>query len=166
MNVYKPKGPTSHDVVVQVRRMLPRKTRVGHTGTLDPFAKGVLVLCVGQATRLAEFVQSQPKRYVAVIKLGAVSDTDDPEGTITPTPDATPPTEQQIRDVLKNFVGEIQQVPPAHSAIHIDGQRAYELAREGKDVEIPARPVKVFKLSMRRYEYPKLQIDVHCGSGT
>jgi len=97
LNVYKPKGPTSHDIVVQVRRMLPRKTRVGHTGTLDPFAKGVLVLCIGQATRLAEFVQSQPKRYTAVIKLGAVSATDDPEGPITQTPNPRCPDEFRRR---------------------------------------------------------------------
>ncbi len=174
LNIKKPVGPTSHDIVARVGRAvspgLPRKQRVkiGHAGTLDPFAQGVLVICLGQATRLAEFVQAQPKRYTAQITLGAISSTDDTEGEISPQPpaDSTRPDEQTVRAVLKNFVGRIQQIPPAYSAVHIKGKRAYQLARDGEEVIIPARDVDIYELNLLRYEYPLLEIDVRCGSGT
>jgi tRNA pseudouridine55 synthase len=165
-NVNKPPGPTSHDIVAGIRRMLPRKTKLGHAGTLDPFASGVLVLCVGPATRLAEFVQRQVKRYTATIALGATSTTDDIEGEISTAAGLTQPHQQRVLEVLAGFVGDIRQAPPAHSAVHVDGQRAYKLAREGKAVEPPARTVTVRELTLLKYDWPRLEIDVTCGSGT
>ena len=166
LNVHKPPGPTSHDIVAHVRRLVGRKVKVGHAGTLDPFAEGVLVICVGPATRLASYVQAAPKRYLAEITLGATSTTDDSEGEITPTPGATPPGEADVREALARFVGQIQQVPPAHSAVHVNGQRAYKLARAGEDVQLAPRPVTVHEIAPVRCEYPRLTIDVRCASGT
>ncbi len=166
LNVHKPRGMTSHDIVAAVRRRLPRKTKVGHAGTLDPFATGVLVLCVGQATRLASYVQSQPKRYAAEVTLGATSTTDDPEGEIAPTPGAEPVPLDEVRGALEAFVGEIDQVPPAHSAVHVGGRRAYKLAREGERPELPSRRVVVHAIELVRYDWPVVELDVRCGSGT
>jgi tRNA pseudouridine55 synthase len=178
LSVFKPAGPTSHDIVASARRSLPRSVKVGHCGTLDPFAEGVLVLCVGAATRLASYVQRQPKRYEAQITLGASSDTDDPTGHVTPAPGAHPPagaatpteqaepSEEAVCSAVARFVGEIRQRPPAHSAVHVDGQRAYKLARRGQDVDIPERTVTVYGIEVSRYEYPFLEIDVRCGGGT
>jgi tRNA pseudouridine55 synthase len=166
LNVFKPAGPTSHDVVAAFRRLLPRGVKVGHCGTLDPFAEGVLVLCVGAATRLASYVQAQAKRYLAQVTLGASSTTDDPTGTVSPFPAAIPPAEDQVRAAVARFVGEIRQRPPAHSAVHVEGQRAYKLARRGQDVDIPERTVTVYAIDVTRYEYPLLELDVRCGGGT
>ncbi|MFW6062230.1 MAG: tRNA pseudouridine(55) synthase TruB [Planctomycetota bacterium] len=166
INVYKPPGPTSHDIVARIRRRLPRKTKVGHAGTLDPFAEGVLVICIGPATRLAEVIQAQQKRYRAEVALGAVSSTDDPEGEITPVPAAPHPGEQAIRDAAKSFVGEIGQIPPAHSAVHINGRRAYELARAGEAADIPARLVQIHAVEVVSYDWPRVALDIRCGSGT
>ncbi len=166
LNVHKPPGPTSHDVVVCVRRRLPRKTKVGHAGTLDPFAQGVLVVCVGPATRLAGYVQAQPKRYAAEITLGATSSTDDPDGDIEARPRTGPPAEPDVREVIGRFVGEIEQVPPAHSAIHVAGRRAYELARAGQAPALAPRRVSIHGLDLVGYAWPLLTIDVRCGSGT
>jgi len=166
LNVRKPSGPTSHDMVAGVRRRLGRGVKVGHAGTLDPFADGVLVVCVGPATRLAEHVQALPKRYVAEVVLGATSTTDDAEGQVTPTPGAAAPTEQAVRAALGGLVGEILQRPPAHSAVHVAGRRAYRLARAGQQVDLPPRPVSVHAIEPLGYEYPRLRIDVRCGTGT
>ncbi|MFP3938028.1 MAG: tRNA pseudouridine(55) synthase TruB [Phycisphaerae bacterium] len=165
INVNKPSGPTSHDVVVQVRRRIGRGVKVGHTGTLDPFADGVLVLCVGPATRLAERVAALEKRYRATVTLGATSDTDDAEGQIIPAT-AEPPPFEALEAVLPGFVGQIDQVPPAYSAIHVKGRRAYKLARAGRRAELPTRRVIVHELKLLRYDPPELEIDVRCGSGT
>ncbi|HUT02014.1 MAG TPA: tRNA pseudouridine(55) synthase TruB [Phycisphaerae bacterium] len=164
--VNKPAGPTSHDIVADVRRRLGRGVRVGHAGTLDPFAEGVLVLCVGAATRLASYVQARPKRYRAVVRLGASSSTDDREGEIAPTPGASAAAESAVRDAVGRFLGVIEQVPPAHSAVHVAGQRAYKLARAGQRLELPPRNVTVYSIDLVRYEYPQAEIDVCCGSGT
>lgn len=168
LNINKPAGLTSHDVVAAIRKRLPRRTRVGHAGTLDPFATGVLVLCIGPATRLAEYVQKQPKRYLAEVTLGATSTTDDCEGEITPLrqPSARHPGSKQIARVIEGFVGDIRQVPPAHSAVHVNGERAYKLARRGDDVKLAARTVTIHNISLDSYEFPKFTIDVRCGSGT
>jgi len=166
LNVRKPPGPTSHDIVAHVRRLVGREVKVGHAGTLDPFAEGVLVICVGPATRLASYVQAAPKRYLAEITLGATSTTDDREGELTHTPDAAPPVEPDVQNVLTSFVGPIQQVPPAHSAVHVNGRRAYKLARAGEDVQLAPRPVTIHGIVLVCYEYPLLTIDVRCGSGT
>ena len=177
LNVRKPAGPSSHDLVAAARRRLGRDVKVGHCGTLDPFAEGVLVLCVGAATRLASYVQRQPKRYLATLTLGASSTTDDPTGTITPlaqpagpaggeSAPPVPPTGEQLRSAIAGFVGEIRQRPPAHSAVHVEGRRAYKLARRGEAVEIPERTVTVHSIEVLRYDYPLVEIDVRCGGGT
>lgn len=167
LNIAKPSGPTSHDIVAAVRRLLPRKTKVGHAGTLDPFASGVLVLGIGYATRLVEYVQKYPKRYTATVVLGATSTTDDSEGEIISTPPAdTAPSTDEIADVLQKFTGYIEQIPPAHSAIHINGQRAYKLARAGEAPDIPKRTVRIDAIELLRYDYPQLKLRVTCGGGT
>ena len=165
-NVRKPAGPTSHDIVARVRRGLGRKIKVGHAGTLDPFAEGVLVLCVGPATRLAEYVQAQVKRYLAEITLGAASSTDDPEGDIAPVPLAGIVEESQVRRALAGFVGAIQQTPPAYSAVHVDGRRAYKLARAGKRPDVQPRSVTIHEIGLLECDGPILKVDVRCAAGT
>src|SRR5215470_17408950 len=122
----KPGGMTSREAVDRALRWFPRGTRIGHTGTLDPLATGVLVLCVGSATRLTEYVQQMSKVYQTTVRLGARSDTDDADGTITPVEGVTPPTREQLEQCLQEFLGEIEQVPPAFSAAKVSGQRAYD----------------------------------------
>ena len=165
-NLTKPVGPTSHDVVAQVRRLVGRKVKVGHAGTLDPFASGVLVVCVGPATRLADFVRDAPKRYIAEITLGATSDTDDIEGDLTVTPGAAAPDAQAVEAALAALVGTIQQAPPAYSAVHDGGERAYKKARRGEDVRLQAREVIIHELALREYAYPRLRVEIACGTGT
>src|SRR5262245_13147786 len=121
----KPPGLTSRDALDRAARWFPRKTRIGHAGTLDPLATGVLVLAVGQATRLIEYVQAMPKTYRTCIRLGATSDTDDADGTVTPNPAAAPVDEAAVRAALTGFIGEVEQVPPAYSAARVEGRRAY-----------------------------------------
>lgn len=164
--VDKPGGITSRAAVNRVQTWLPPRTPLGHTGTLDPLATGVLVLCVGQATRLAEFVQEMDKTYRTTLVLGARSDTDDADGTITPAPDVQPLTEPAVRDALTRFVGEIEQRPPAYSAIKIDGRRAHDLARRGDKFEIAARRVRVYSIDSLRYDWPELDLEIRCGKGT
>jgi tRNA pseudouridine55 synthase len=159
-------GMTSRDAVNRALGWFPRGTRVGHTGTLDPLATGVLVLCIGAATRLTEYVQQMPKRYRAGIQLGAVSDTDDAKGTITPTPEVNPPTRAAVEHALGSFVGAVEQVPPAFSAARVVGRRAYDLARQGKDVALSPRTVTISAIDILSYSYPDLEIDVRCGKGT
>ena len=166
LNIRKTSGPTSHDVVARVRRLLGRQVKVGHAGTLDPFAEGVLVICVGPATRLADYVQAAPKRYLAEVTLGSTSTTDDPEGQIAPTAGAAAPAESLVREAAEGFVGEIEQVPPAHSAVHVDGRRAYKLARSGQTLDLPARTVTIYSVEVVEYDYPRLVLDVRCGVGT
>jgi tRNA pseudouridine55 synthase len=162
----KPGGLTSRDAVDRALRWFPRGTRVGHTGTLDPLATGVLVLCVGSATRLTEYVQDMPKRYQTVLRLGARSDTDDADGTVTPVGGAVPPDREAVARALQGFVGVIDQVPPAFSAAKVTGQRAYDLARRGAEVSLQARRVQIYGIDLLTYDYPRLEMTVHCGKGT
>ena len=166
LNIDKPAGMTSHDVVAQVRRSLCQK-RVGHAGTLDPAATGVLVVAIGQATRLIEYVQDETrKRYTALVRLGATTTTDDAEGEIlatAPVPALDPFT---LEAALQPFRGSIMQVPPIYSALHHEGQRLYELARAGQMVDIPARPVQVYQLDIVSMTIPDLTLDIECGKGT
>ena len=162
----KPAGITSRDAVDRAQRWFPRGTRIGHTGTLDPLATGVLVLCIGNATRLTEYVQRMPKTYRAGVILGARSDTDDADGTITPAPDVTSPALDVVKAALDAFVGEITQVPPAFSATKIAGRRAYDLARRGKDVTLSPRVVTVHGIDLLHYAFPRLDIEVRCSKGT
>lgn len=166
LNVIKPLEWTSHRAVGAVRRRVPPGTKVGHAGTLDPLATGVLVICVGPATRLAEYVQRRPKQYRAVIALGATSTTDDREGTVEPVPEARPVPADRVAAVLNRFVGRIDQTPPSHSAVHVGGHRAYKLARRGECPELAARPVTIHRIGLLRYEWPALEIEVCCGAGT
>jgi tRNA pseudouridine55 synthase len=162
----KPPGITSRDAVDRAARWFPRKTKIGHAGTLDPLATGVLVLAVGHATRLVEYVQAMPKVYRTRIYLGATSDTDDADGTVTPSPAATPVDEPTVRGTLGRFLGEVEQVPPAYSAARVAGRRAYDLARGGAEVTLAARRVRIDRIDVREYAWPELELDVHCGKGT
>ncbi|MEX0649605.1 MAG: tRNA pseudouridine(55) synthase TruB [Candidatus Andersenbacteria bacterium] len=162
----KPIGLTSHDVVRQIRHVLPRKTKVGHTGTLDPFATGVLIITIGQTTRLSEYTLSLPKTYRATIHMGETSTTDDGTGLITSIPETEEPTLQAINATMGSFKGVIQQVPPAYAAIKVKGKKLYEYAREGRVVERQPRSVIIYDLTVESYTYPTLTLTVTCGSGT
>ena len=165
LNIDKPGGVTSRDVVNRVQRLV-RPHKVGHAGTLDPLATGVLVVAVGPATRLIEYVQRLPKTYLATFLLGRSSDTEDIAGEVVELPGAAVPTETQLRAALPQFLGTIQQRPPAFSALKVAGQRAYDLARRGDAVELLPRPVEIYDLEILRYAYPELQLLIRCGSGT
>jgi len=145
---------------------LVRPVKVGHAGTLDPLATGVLILCFGRATRLVPFVQQLPKEYVATFLLGRSSETDDIERDVVELPDAPVPSQARIIDALPKFVGDIQQKPPAFSAIKVDGRRAYKMARQGQQVELAARPVTIYEIKLVEYDYPRLVLLIRCGSGT
>jgi tRNA pseudouridine55 synthase len=162
----KPPGLTSRDAVDRVQLWFPRGTRIGHAGTLDPLATGVLVVAVGQATRLIDFVQRMDKTYRVTIRLGFTSDTDDAEGTITPRGQATPPARAAVERCLAGFVGEVEQVPPAYSAAKVAGRRAYHLARRGDDVPLAPRRVTIHHIDLLGYDWPRLQLVVRCGKGT
>lgn len=165
LNVNKPKGVTSRDVVDVVSKCL-RQKRCGHAGTLDPLATGVLVIAVGKATRLIEYVQQMPKTYVARFRLGQVSDTDDIEGNITNRPDVNIPSRETVERALSQFVGTIEQTPPAFSAVKVAGKRAYDLARAGKSADLKPRPVVIHCIDLLTFEYPFLDLRIECGSGT
>jgi tRNA pseudouridine55 synthase len=164
--VDKPLGITSRDAVDRVQKWFRKGTRIGHAGTLDPLASGVLVLAVGGATRLVEYVQAQAKVYRAVVTLGANTSTDDSEGEPQPVPGAIVPDRATIERVLGEFLGTIQQVPPAYSAAHVEGQRAYRLARRGTHVELAPRPVRIDRIDVREFSYSRLDLEITCGKGT
>jgi tRNA pseudouridine55 synthase len=166
INLDKPPGLSSARVVDRVKRLLPRGTKIGHAGTLDPFATGVLLLLVGKATKSCETLMGQRKGYEALVKLGARTATDDPESPEEAVEVATPPTESQIRQAAAQFVGAIQQRPPAFSAMKVAGQRAYKLARQGEAVEIRPRTVTVYSLAVTEYAWPTVRLSIECGRGT
>lgn len=165
----KPAGMTSFGVVARVRRVLSRdvgkKVKVGHTGTLDPFATGLIILVVGKECRNAGTYNKLDKVYEATFCLGQVSTTGDPEGELSAISDRQP-TREEVDQVAIRFVGKIMQRPPIFSAIKINGQRAYKLARDGKEVEIPERQIEIFSLEVLNYAYPELTIRAHVSSGT
>ena len=163
--VDKPVGMTSHDVV-QVIRNGTGLRRAGHTGTLDPRASGVLVVLVGPAVRLSEFVSASDKRYQAIIRLGSTTDTFDADGKITQSAQSVNVTEEQFEKVLATFVGEIEQTPPPYSAVKVQGRKAYEMARQGEEVELAPRKITVHHLEVLEWAPPEVVIDVHCSSGT
>jgi tRNA pseudouridine55 synthase len=154
----KPAGVTSHDVVAEVRRSLPRGTKVGHAGTLDPFATGLLLVLVGRATRAQRFLMALPKTYRAVARLGWVSDTLDREGELVET--------GRVPSRLEIPVGEQMQSPPAYSAVKVGGRRAYELARAGEAVETRARPVSVYRAELLWSEGDRAAFEIECSAGT
>ena len=166
LNIDKPAGMTSHDVVAQIRRAA-RQKRVGHAGTLDPAATGVLVVALGNATRLIEYVQdATSKRYLALCALGATTTTDDAEGEVLATAAVPPLDRAAIEQALEPFRGEIMQVPPMYSALHHQGRRLHELAREGIVVERAARPVTIERLELLDWASPLLTLDIMCSKGT
>src|SRR5215470_5095250 len=146
----KPGGMTSRTALDRALRWFPRGTRMGHTGTLDPLATGVLVLCLGAATRLAEYVQQMGKTYHSLFRLGVTSDTDDADGTLNAVQGAADPGLEAVRTALLRFLGTIEQVPPAYSAAKVTGRRAYDLARQGEDVQLRPRAVQVYGIDVRR----------------
>ena len=162
--VDKPVGMTSHQVV-QVIRNGTRIKRAGHTGTLDPRASGVLVVLIGPAVRLSEYISAEDKRYQATIKLGESTDTYDGDGTVTGNAEVSV-TKEQFEEALSHFVGEIEQVPPPYSAIKVQGRHAYDMARNGEEVELEPRLINVYSLEVIEWNLPEVVVDVHCSSGT
>ena len=165
LNMNKPAGMTSHDVVVRVRRLMGQR-KVGHSGTLDPMATGVLLICLGQATRVTEYLMLGRKQYRAVVRFGVSTDTYDAEGTVIHRVESFQVSETQIADELAAFQGVIQQVPPPYSAIRHKGQRMYELARRGVPVQVPPRTVEIDSIDLVAWEAPRLTLDVTCSPGT
>ena len=169
LNIYKPAGYTSHDVVAVLRRRLPRKSKVGHTGTLDPQAVGVLPVCLGKATRLAEYFNTLPKVYVGELMLGSTTSTYDKWGEVVAEAapqDVAAVTDEKFRAVLPHFTGHIVQQPPMVSAIKIGGKKLYQLAREGKEIERPGRDVHIYQLNVLELDLPRAVLEVKCSSGT
>ena len=160
----KPIGMTSHDVV-QIIRKGTNIRRAGHTGTLDPRASGVLVVLVGPSVRLSEYVSASDKRYQAVVQLGTTTDTYDADGRVLNTT-AVDISEKQFNDVLQSFVGEIEQIPPPYSAVKVKGKKAYEMARQGEEIELEPRLINVYNLELLEWAPPEAVIDVYCSSGT
>ena len=164
--VDKPVGLTSHDVVQIIRKGTGIK-RAGHTGTLDPRASGVLVILLGPAVRLSEYVSASDKRYQATIRLGQSTNTFDSEGVVSGEPvDVSKLSEEAFEDLLQGFIGEIQQIPPAYSAVKVQGKKAYERARNGEQVEMAPRTINVYSLELLEWAPPETVIDVFCSSGT
>lgn len=165
LNINKSLHMTSHDVVAKVRKILKQK-RVGHTGTLDPEASGVLPICVGQATRVAEYLSESGKAYQATVTFGTVTDTYDAEGVVLRTADISTLTRPQIEEALTHFRGPQLQLPPRFSAIKIQGQPAYKLARAGEEIKLEPRPVDIRSLEIISWDAPHMILNVACSKGT
>jgi tRNA pseudouridine55 synthase len=165
LNINKPPGITSRRVVDHVARLV-RPAKAGHAGTLDPLATGVLVVCVGPATRLIDYVQRAAKRYTATFLLGRHSETEDVEGDVVELANPPIPTLEQIQQAIPPLVGQVLQRPPAFSALKLSGRRAYDLARAGQTVELAPRSVTIHSIDIVSYTYPELMLEVCCGSGT
>lgn len=163
--VDKPVGMTSHDVVQVIRRGTGIR-RAGHTGTLDPRASGVLVILLGPAVRLSEYVSASDKRYQATIRLGSSTDTFDSEGRITSSSPVEDVSQEKFNEILQTFVGEMEQIPPPFSAVKVKGRRAYDMAREGEEVDLQPRIINVYSLEVLEWDPPEAVIDVYCSSGT
>jgi tRNA pseudouridine55 synthase len=163
--VDKPVGLTSHDVVQIIRRGTGIR-RAGHTGTLDPRASGVLVILIGPAVRLSEYVSASDKRYQATIRLGSSTDTYDSEGLVTQSTAVGDVTEEQFDSNLQQYVGTMEQVPPPYSAAKVKGKKAYEAAREGEELDLEPRTIEVYSLEVLEFAPPEAVIDVYCSSGT
>ncbi|HVN15165.1 MAG TPA: tRNA pseudouridine(55) synthase TruB [Anaerolineales bacterium] len=163
--VDKPVGMTSHDVVQAIRNGTGLR-RAGHTGTLDPRASGVLVILVGPAVRLSEYVSASDKRYQAIIRLGSTTDTFDADGKFTRSDVPVNVDEAEFERVLKTFEGEIEQTPPPYSAVKVQGRKAYDMARQGEEVDLAPRKIQVYHLEVLEWAPPEVVVDVHCSSGT
>lgn len=167
INVYKEKGFTSHDVVAKLRGILHQK-KIGHTGTLDPEAVGVLPVCLGKATKVCDLLTNQDKTYRAVCKLGVCTDTQDMTGEVLRMGDFSKVTEEKLRETLEGFKGEQLQIPPMYSALKVNGKKLYELAREGKTVERKPRPIKIHSIDLMQYRQGEgvFEMEVTCSKGT
>jgi len=165
LNINKPAGKTSRDVVNIIQRLV-RPAKTGHAGTLDPLATGVLVCPVGRGTKLIEYIQRMPKTYEACFLLGRQSETEDIEGDVHLLDDPPRSEREQIEAVLPKYIGAIEQMPPAFSALKVAGKRAYDLARQGKEVELASRQIEVDAIEILAYDYPELRMRIECGSGT
>lgn len=167
LNICKPAGVGSTAILNRMKRLLPRGTKLGHAGTLDPFATGVLVILIGrEATRLCESMMDKQKQYVATIRLGATTATDDPESVPIVVPHLAIPSTDAIEAALRSQTGMVLQRPPAYSALKIGGKRASDRIRRGESIELPARPVRIDAADMLDYTWPDLRIRVDCGRGT
>ena len=176
LNIHKPSGISSFDVIRVLRRLIlagerpTKRLKFGHAGTLDPLADGVLVVALGQATKLISYVQNQKKKYRGTFQLGFESDSEDTETELRPVLPADsanfPPSREALEAVLPEFTGTILQRPPLYSALKIDGKRAYRLARQGKEIELPAREIEIIRLKVAEYAFPKIVLEIECGSGT
>ena len=165
INVYKEKGFTSHDVVAKLRGIAGQK-KIGHTGTLDPDAEGVLPVCLGRATKVCDLLTDKDKVYEAVLLLGKTTDTQDTSGKVLSESDTSDLNETEVVNVIKSFEGEYDQLPPMYSALKVNGKKLYELAREGKVVERKTRKVNIFSIDIKKIELPRVTMEVHCSKGT
>ncbi len=165
LNLYKPAGITSMEAVRRVKRLSGQRQKVGHGGTMDPLARGVLPICFGQATRLMDYLVDGPKRYLVEVRLGVTTATYDAEGEVVKTGDVGGVTRQMIETTLQSFIGAIAQTPPMYSAVKVDGQRLYKLARAGIEVEREARPVDIYNIRVLDFASPTLVLDVDSGRG-
>lgn len=164
INIYKERGYTSHDVVAKLRGILKQK-KIGHTGTLDPDAEGVLPVCLGKGTKLCDMLTDRDKTYETVLLLGQSTDTQDISGNVLERAEVSV-DEQQVRDAILSFIGDYEQVPPMYSALKVNGQKLCDLARAGKEVERKARPVRIHDIEILSMELPRVQMRVNCSKGT
>ncbi len=168
--VDKPVGLTSHDVVRHIRevvnKMSQQKIKVGHTGTLDPFATGLLVIVIGSATRLSQYTLTLPKEYQATLILGASSDTDDSTGKILTQVVSKPPSLKILQRTIRGFTGPLQQIPPAYAAVKIKGRKMYQYARAGESIHAPARAITIHNIILNDFQYPQVNLTISCSSGT
>lgn len=165
LNIYKEKGYTSHDVVAKLRGILGQK-KIGHTGTLDPDAVGVLPVCLGKATKLCDMLTDKNKTYETVMLLGKVTDTQDTSGATLSEHDTSTVDETAVRTAVLSFVGDYMQIPPMYSALKVNGKKLYELAREGIEIERKARPVQILEIQIRDINLPRVRMEVTCSKGT
>lgn len=165
INVYKEKGFTSHDVVAKLRGIVGQK-KIGHTGTLDPDATGVLPVCLGKATKLCDLLTDKNKTYEAVLLLGKTTDTQDITGEVLEEKSTEALTKEKVREAIEGFIGDYEQIPPMYSALKVNGKKLYELAREGKVIERKARPVKILDIQILEIDLPKVRMEVSCSKGT
>jgi len=163
--INKPAGPTSHDIVNRIRKITNIR-KVGHAGTLDPFAEGILIILIGKATKLQSQFMEMDKTYVGTLKLGEISDTYDITGEIKNLKPKIKIDKNTILKTLKSFIGEIKQIPPIYSAIKIKGETAYKLARKGIKPKLKPRKVKIYSIKLLSYKWPNLKIEIMCGKGT
>lgn len=165
LNIYKEKGYTSHDVVAKLRGIVGQK-KIGHTGTLDPDATGVLPVCLGKATKVCDLLTDKDKTYRAILRLGITTDTQDVSGQVIKERDPRGLKEEEVRQAILSFVGAYEQVPPMYSALKVNGKKLYELAREGKTVERKSRPVHIHEIQIQEMNLPRVEFTVTCSKGT